>query len=306
MPKETYTLGPVVVGGVGGSGTRVVAEILMKLGLFMGEVRDPDKDNFWFTAMFFSRPGWFTDFETVNQNRVLHALNVFEDLMFSHFQTPLKMVQSRLRALLFHAFFWRSSRITGIRNILPGGLRVAFRQVPFSRFEHSNYMGWGWKEPVSHIYLEWLSEYFHGLKYIHLVREGLDMAFSDNTGQMEEWGKLFGIRVPFGEEGLARAALKYWMAANKRAVETGSRLLGDRFLLMDFEALCYAPRQGIERLATFLGLDSHTLDLDALCKIPHIPESIGRHKEKDLSIFRQKDMDAKEKAEKFMDQIRLL
>jgi hypothetical protein len=304
MLKGACKSGPVVVGGVGGSGTRVVAEILMKLGLYMGEVRYPDNDNFWFTAMFFSRPGWFTDFENVKQNRVFRAFNIFEDLMSSHFHSRCKMIQTRLRGMVFFGLFWRSPVWSGLRRFLYQGFSTAFRGVPLKTLEMSDYWGWGWKEPVSHIYLEPLSEYFHDLRYIHVVRDGLDMAFSHNTYQLEVWAKLFGISVPSEKDEMARAALNYWVAANKRAVEVGTRLLGDRFFLMKFEDLCFAPRQEIERLFRFLGLDLSAMNCDEFSRLVKIPKSIGRHKKKDLSIFKQKDIIAKEKLERRLEQIK--
>ena len=304
MPKEPCKSGPVVVGGVGGSGTRVLATILMQSGFYMGDVRSRDKDNIWFAGMFFSRPAWLTDFKSLRRNTVFRAFSVFESLMFSPFRSLFHMTMSRIQAIFFFALFWRSSVWSGWKRVLGQGTVIAFKEIPFRRLEYSRYTGWGWKEPVSHIYLEPLSVYFPGLRYIHLVRDGLDMAFSGNTGQLEEWGQLFGIPAPCGENEMARAALKYWTAANNRAVEVGNKLLGERFLLMNFEELCYAPRQEIKRLSTFLGLDPNALDLDELCGLIQMPSSIGRHKEKDLSIFRPEDIIAKEKVEKRIDRIK--
>src|SRR6266550_6138718 len=43
---------PVAIGGVGGSGTRLVAEILRHLGYYMGRDLNEASDNLWFTLLF--------------------------------------------------------------------------------------------------------------------------------------------------------------------------------------------------------------------------------------------------------------
>lgn len=43
---------PIVVGGVGGSGTRVIAKLLTQLGYFIGSDLNEADDNLWFTLLF--------------------------------------------------------------------------------------------------------------------------------------------------------------------------------------------------------------------------------------------------------------
>lgn len=43
---------PVVIGGVGGSGTRLIAECVKKLGFFIGNDLNDAFDNLWFTLLF--------------------------------------------------------------------------------------------------------------------------------------------------------------------------------------------------------------------------------------------------------------
>ena len=50
--------GPVVIGGVGGSGTRVLAEILSLFGFYLGNDLNGAKDNLVYTLLF-KRPNWF-------------------------------------------------------------------------------------------------------------------------------------------------------------------------------------------------------------------------------------------------------
>ncbi len=56
---ETSALSPVAVGGVGGSGTRLIAEILRRLDYYMGDDLNVAGDNLWFTLLF-KRPELLT------------------------------------------------------------------------------------------------------------------------------------------------------------------------------------------------------------------------------------------------------
>ena len=47
---------------------------------------------------------------------------------------------------------------------------------------------WGWKEPNTHVILERMLNSFPQLKYIHVMRNGLDMAYSSNQQQLLLWG----------------------------------------------------------------------------------------------------------------------
>jgi len=40
---------PVVIGGLGGSGTRTIAQLVQSLGVHMGTLLNPATDNLWFT-----------------------------------------------------------------------------------------------------------------------------------------------------------------------------------------------------------------------------------------------------------------
>jgi hypothetical protein len=73
-----------------------------------------------------------------------------------------------------------------------------FEQLIFNsdQLKLSNYIGWGWRNPLSHIYLDFLSQYFKNLKYIFIIRNGLDMAYSNNQNQLINWGSFFNVSIP--------------------------------------------------------------------------------------------------------------
>src|SRR5438128_2372897 len=50
---------------------------------------------------------------------------------------------------------------------------------------------WGWKEPRSIFLLPFLDECLPSLRYLHVVRDGRDMALSENQNQLRKHGGAF-------------------------------------------------------------------------------------------------------------------
>ena len=88
------------------------------------------------------------------------------------------------------------------------------------------------------------------------------------------------------------AALDYWIRANVAAIDAGKRLLGDRFMVLNFEQLCTQPETEIDRMIAFMGRDDvDAAQRSALAALPKLPSSAGRYKENDLSVFTQDQLD---------------
>ncbi|MDR6225281.1 hypothetical protein JOE21_001272 [Desmospora profundinema] len=156
------------------------------------------------------------------------------------------------------------------------------------KIDYASYVGWGFKNPTTHLYLKSLKEYFDSLKYILVIRNGLDMAYSNNRRQLYYWGSRFHIDIPENRKYLPVAQLDYWIKANRRAIHEGKKLLGNRFLVIHYDRLCVNPKKEIKRLAHFLGLDLEKMNIDSLADIIRKPESFERYKKQDLSIFNKK------------------
>ena len=75
-------------------------------------------------------------------------------------------------------------------------------------------------------------------------------------------------------------------------LSTGHKLLGERFLVVNFDKLCMNPWCEIERLIDFLGIDPKHINIHELVKLPKSPESAGRYKKCDLSIFERDEIEA--------------
>ncbi len=280
--------GPVVAGGVGGSGTRLIAEMLMALDTYIGSDLNRSLDNQWMTVLL-RRSHWYARCHPGQPETITNAIRVLERLMLRRAALSTADKLMLLKAVLDHSFG---------RNI-PAQARFltmiwAMRRIPGLFFQHdinpAHYKRWGWKEPNSHVYLPYLNDSFPGLQYIHVIRHGLDMAFSSNLNQLRIWGREYLAQ----HNELPRAALAYWIDANSKAVTFGAAHMPDRFLLLNFDALCADPEPHILRLLDFLDIDRAAYDLEKLCALPQIPPSTGRYKRYDLSVFTPEQLTAVE------------
>jgi hypothetical protein len=65
--------------------------------------------------------------------------------------------------------------------------------------------------------LKHIADFFDHPKYIHVIRNGLDMSFSKNQAQLFNWGGLFGIRLD-SSISLPKTSLQFWIKAKKEAI----------------------------------------------------------------------------------------
>jgi hypothetical protein len=231
----------------------VVAAVVRELGFHIGDDLNRSLDNLWFTLLF-KRPAWYR-----RDARGLDAgVSAFRKAM-----TGCGSLSPRERAFVLRATLEMAAR--GHDRAGYGRGAWALRRArSLSRATRAPAVraAWAWKEPNTHVLLEPLTRSLDGLRYIHTIRHGVEMAYSSNQGQLFNWGPLFGVEPPRDPAALARASLRYWVRANTRALEQGPRLLGDRFLVLRYESVCADPRSAIRQLAGFLDVrpDERTIE----------------------------------------------
>jgi hypothetical protein len=273
--KNNIIKGPIVIGGVGGSGTRIVAELIKEIGFYLGCDLNHANDNLLFTFLF-KRPRWYLS-NCNNWGEIKKGLTVFEGIMTTRFDSSIKDMDF-INRIMIKDFYsdnknkaWVDKRLSNISK--------------YKEIDLNQYLGWGFKEPNSHIYLENLSKYFKEMKYIHVIRHGLDMAFSENQYQLHNWGSLFGINIPNDGARLPKASLNYWIKSNKEAIRKGRELLGNNFILLKFDELYLEPKKQIDRVIDFLEVKKPIVRKKSLYTLPQKPRTSGRYRKNDLSIF---------------------
>ena len=276
--------GPIVVGGVGGSGTRVIAELLQMLGVFMGNDLNESLDNLAFTLLF-KRRAWFYR-NHKNKQQLTRGLSILKKTMTSSGKFTFGEYMFLTKATL-------CMTISGHNREKAGNGRWplvrAKKILRAQNLENASNTAWGWKEPNSHLILENIEAFFPGMKYIHCIRNGLDMAFSANQQQLYNWGPLFGVNPAATAINVDEAAFRYWVEANRRAIETGKKLDPAKFMLLNYDQLCDNPETGVKSIIEFLGLNTDEHLIERLIRLPARPSSARRYRNKNISWLSEED-----------------
>ncbi len=277
IPVTGMQQSPVAIGGIGGSGTRLVAGLLMELGYHMGSCLNPENDNLFFTLIF-KRP----DILTLDDRAFAELLNLFLSTYTGH-GTPPETVHALVTKLAAeHPQHW----VKPVEEALHATLRDVSLIKPSLKMNEP----WGWKEPNTHLILDQLYQGICGLKYIHVIRNGLDMAYSSNQRQARLWGAAI---VGYAEESPSpRYLLKYWCKAHQRVMNIQAARIGrNAFYLLNFDRLCRYPVPVLTELFAFLEQPLDATLLGKLSALVKPPASLGRHQATDLTQFDSTDLD---------------
>lgn len=224
---------PIVIGGTGGSGTRVVVKILRSLGIYMGHTYDEREDSIPM-GRFDRRWG----------RRLILEFGDHSPHSFPH-------------------------------GVVRAAAGAAFRRAHARQMKDYPGGGWGWKHPHSYLFIPFLHETFPQMRFIHLVRNGLDMAISDNLGQLRRYGDLF-VAPAERLGGPAVVAALFWSRANLHARRSGVARLGERYVCVRFEDLCDQPLATVTSLAQQMGIQATAAALEAAGRLPRRPSTAGR------------------------------
>lgn len=257
----------ITISALGGSGTRVVAQILINIGIYMGDELNHANDNLIFTRLF-KNPEWV---KNATKEDWKSRLAIFEKYMIQG-----KLSMPKLKKLF----------IASINNpTYSSNYQFFFRMIRKKKLISKNKI-WGWKEPNTQHFIPQINNYFPNFRLIHVLRNGLDMAFSKNKQQLKNWGFKYNIFLNGfeTEEELAVKQLDFWIESTKEVLEK-SKLLNSRFYLLNYSNFCKNPTYEINSLLDFIEEDIPQTKKEELFKIPVFSESNNRYKSYDLSIF---------------------
>ena len=193
--------GPVLIGATGGSGTRAIREALIAAGFFMGT--------------------------TVNHAGDLRHAPPVLDLLINPVLERTGSLDYRLTELPEALV---ETGLDGLRGV------AATVQAEGGQAERNDPMLWGWKNPRLIFVLPFLAAALPGLRFIHVVRDGRDIALSDNRQQIgRHFAARYGHAAPQEPDALALAAIRFWSETNLEALACGQALLGDRYHLLRLE-----------------------------------------------------------------------
>ena len=248
MSRTSASSGPVAIGGVGGSGTRVIAAIVESLGFDPGANLNRPRDDLTFTVLF-KRPDAYPGVRGLvpaDHPAAVAATRVFCSVRSGGHRLGADVVPMVRASISLPAHSTGSGptmavadmnrRIRRLRR-LPG----VFRHRPVGAGP------WMWKEPNTLFFLPTLYGQIPGLRYVHVVRNGLSMATSSNNYQLTNWSYLFDI----GRDGPDDVRqLVYWARANLAVTD----FLDGRpeALLVSHERTVTEPDAVAEQISAFL------------------------------------------------------
>lgn len=273
----------LVIGGVGGSGTRLFAEAARFAGRRLEGDLNHALDNLWFTFLF-KRPDLFRSVATfadpfAREMRLLGA--------------GLDAAAPRLDDIPFLIARAAKAALHGNNHLGAGRGRWPFGRL--SRFAARVVSGYpkadAFKEPNASIFLRQLASYFPNMKYVHVARHGLDMALSDNQQMFHNWSRLYGLAPQ--RDASPRQILKFWVSLNDEVVEVAREHLGPgRFFFARYDDFVEAPRAFAETYLNFMGGRCDADTVDAIAALARRPASFRRFLDVAPSIFDAADIDA--------------
>jgi hypothetical protein len=280
---------PVIIFGTGGSGTRVVSQILEKSGCYLGSNVNAAYDNQDFGFLLSGRIKWIEKYFPFTYQRTQVYLNIFDKIYFKKKLAGFEIV---IVVKIFLEYLFGNNRqlLTSIpiANRVKSGKRLLGLTSGSSNKEPITYNLWGFKSPPAIYFINSLFTHYPGLKLIHVLRDGRDISLSKNRKPLL-YRKIFGINSTDS----VLAGFYNWCAVNTWAnVLCKENLPSQQYLLIKFEDICTKPKESVDKILEWVGLASS--DTDQIYNIPKKNPSIGRWKnhqamfEKiDLSLLRQ-------------------
>lgn len=265
---------PIIVFGTGGSGTRVVTDILRKAGCFIGyNINDP-LDNQDFGFLLSGRIDWMVNNFPFNGNIAFPYLAIFKKVFFYQ---PISVKE--LIALYMVTAEYISGRSRGsfrrrpISERLIRGSRLIKAVMPGTSVDLRHYQKWAFKSPEAIYFIGPIIDFFRDVKIIHLIRDGRDMVFSKNRSRLQ-YLEMFKNKHkdPF------KSQLCHWGAINTWALHQGEKRLSEKqYLLIRYEDLCADPESTVDKIL-FLS-EMKYKNKDDLYNIPQKNPSINRWQE---------------------------
>lgn len=253
---------PIIIGASGGSGTRVVAEILIKFGIYLGQDLNKSNDNLLFTYLF-KHPAHYGKNLSQNDSRLVELLKLHEKIFLGRFPLKINELKIFIKAGLEHIYIspyyydmkWVIKRCLKLINSVSARPSI-----------------WGWKEPHTGYFLKSIYSCYPNAKYILVLRNGLDMAYSRNDQQLRFWNKCFNLN---SKDVTPRNKFEYWYQYNKYILTNGKELFSNNFFIIRHEDLCFRRERVIKEYLNFLGLNCRTIP-EEIMNLPKLPKSYNR------------------------------
>lgn len=254
----------IAIGGTGGSGTRLIARIVQALGYHLGNDLNKAHDNLLFSLLFRRKNILLEEPAHINHlfDLFLRCLRGNPKLDSADIELLNKLARGDRHD---HASAWFEERLEHLMK-------------QSTEKQHSLI---AWKEPNTHVFANALLSRFETVEYIHVARDGLDMAFSTNQYQLMLWGDCF-LNRPVSKS--PSDALQYWNAVHRRVLAL-KRTHPERVHILSYDRICTRKGDELQRLFGILELAPNKEQVQRINALIQPPDSIGRAKQHDLKAI---------------------
>ncbi len=147
---------------------------------------------------------------------------------------------------------------------------------------------WGWKFPETYLIGPYIAKTFPQARYIHLVRDGRDIAFKRHL--TDDPKRKLGKKILTSQNVLKQPhhlqAAVSWAFQVDNFDRFRQSVAGEQILDVTFENLCLKPYEIAENLCNFLNL-KFTKDCENYIKEQINPQKVGQYKENDPELVRE-------------------
>ena len=213
-------LSPLVIGGMGGSGTRVYRLISILAGYNMNSCPN------------FLRPLFGAEKSSEMHDNYLLLKYFYDKWVDSYRHGDLSSYQKKLMQWQLRASLW------------------------FCELEKSE--KWGWKNPRTIYLIDFFANMYPNMRFIHVIRDGRDHAFHPSFSYNPHKSFLLApeeINLPDHQ----RKALS-WSRTHELAEKMAEKHLPGRYLQAKLEDLCKDPLNESKRILNFLGVSNPELE----------------------------------------------
>jgi hypothetical protein len=248
----------------------MIAQFMREIGYNMGGDLNGANDNLWFTLLF-KRP----DVLIEPRHSFAQLADVFYRRMGGSF-APDELIKSLVMEIASrprpqHSAEWLKVRAEALLRHVKTDDRV---------------LPWGWKEPNTHVLIDRFLDFDRELRYIHVVRNGLDLAFSENQNQLRLWGSIFLGRMPMVTP---RESLAYWCAVHRR-MRTMMHHYEGRIMQVEFDRFCIEPQSVCREIVAFVGREAPKVVIDKFAATVTVPDSVGQFRRESTANFEPGDV----------------
>ncbi|GEM_PF-34161 len=206
---------PLLIGATGGSGTRAVQSLIADAGYFMGE-NLPDTRDAHFMLPYLD-------------NQANELFSVTRSVNYSLDELPAELRAQHADRIL--------QATTDYVNSVPTS-------------QNTSQKLWGWKQPRNILLLPFWKELFPEMTFLHVIRDGRDMAYSGNQNL-----PYCHYEAIMGEAWIKNdpaCSIRLWNKINLEAKTWCEENLDGRYYILKYEDLCAKPEKTIRQILDFL------------------------------------------------------